>query len=134
MLISDDAVLLRFQRIRRAKFTITRNSASTAMLLRVKLTHVGKFEESSVSTVRSSTSCLVALIALGSSLAMSTTAAHADRVRNACSGDYHRFCSAYSPNSSQMRACMQANGRSLSSGCVNALVDAGIIDRRQVRR
>jgi hypothetical protein len=86
-----------------------------------------------VSIVRSSTSCLVALIALGASLAMSTSA-QADRVRNACTGDYHRFCSAYSPNSSQMRACMQANGRSLSSACVNALVDAGIVDRRSVRR
>jgi hypothetical protein len=90
-----------------------------------------------VSIVRSSTSCLVALIAavitLGGSMAMSTSA-QADRVRNACSGDYHRFCSAYSPNSAQMRACMQANGRSLSSVCINALVDAGIVDRRTVRR
>jgi hypothetical protein len=73
------------------------------------------------------------LVAVSGSVLVSTSA-QADRVRNACSGDYHRFCSQYSPNSSQMRACMQANGRSLSSGCVNALVDAGIIDRRQVRR
>jgi hypothetical protein len=75
---------------------------------------------------------LAAVVAFGGLVA--STTAHADRVRNACSGDYHRFCSQYSPNSSQMRACMQANGRSLSSGCVNALVDAGIIDRRVVVR
>jgi hypothetical protein len=87
-----------------------------------------------VSIVRSSTSRLVALIAVGGSLVASTTTAHADRVRNACSGDYHRFCSQYRPDSSQMRACMQANGRSLSSGCINALVDAGIVDRSRVRR
>ena len=63
-----------------------------------------------------------------------SAAANADRVRNACSGDYHRFCGQYSPNSSQMRACMQANGPALSSGCINALVDAGIVDRSRVRR
>lgn len=76
---------------------------------------------------------VAAVVAIGGTVFVSTSA-QADRVRNACSGDYHRFCSQYSPNSSQMRACMQANGRSLSSGCINALVDAGIIDRRVVRR
>jgi hypothetical protein len=72
------------------------------------------------------------LIAVGGSLVVGSPA-HADRVRNACSGDYHRFCGQYRPDSPQMRACMQANGRSLSSGCINALMDAGIVDRR-VRR
>jgi hypothetical protein len=75
---------------------------------------------------------VAAVIVVGSGL-VASSAAHADRVRNACSGDYHRFCSQYRPDSSQMRACMQANGRALSTGCVNALMDAGIIDRR-VRR
>jgi hypothetical protein len=84
---------------------------------------------------RSARACdlVAALAVLLGSLAWAT-AANADRVRNACSGDYHRFCGQYSPNSSQMRACMQANGPSLSSGCINALVDAGIVDRSRVRR
>lgn len=87
-----------------------------------------------MSILRSRVSCLVALLAMGGSFVTGTTAAQADRVRNACSGDYHRFCSQYRPDSSQMRACMQANGRSLSNGCISALVDAGIVDRARVAR
>jgi hypothetical protein len=87
-----------------------------------------------VSILRSRVSKSVAIMALGGSLVTGVTAAQADRVRNACSGDYHRFCSQYRPDSPQMRACMQANGRSLSSGCINALVDAGIVDRARVAR
>jgi hypothetical protein len=87
-----------------------------------------------VSNVRVSASCLVALALFGGSLVISSTAAHADRVRDACASDYHRFCSQYSPGSSQTRACMQANGRSLSGSCVNALIDAGVIPRPRGRR
>ena len=77
----------------------------------------------------------LALITLFGSFAISTEAeAYSSRVRNACAGDYHRFCSQYSPESPQLRACMQANGRSLSHGCINALVDAGIVDRSRLRR
>ena len=80
-------------------------------------------------------SVAAALALAGGLLALSTAAnAYGDNVRRACSGDYHRFCGQYSPNSSQMRACMQANGHSLSGQCVNALVDAGIIDRSRLRR
>lgn len=87
-----------------------------------------------MSIVRFSASCLVALVMLGGSLGISSSPAHADRVRDACSSDYFRFCSQYNPDSSQTRACMRANGRSLSSGCVHALIDAGVIPRPRGRR
>jgi hypothetical protein len=76
----------------------------------------------------------VALTAVLGSLAFSSSANANSRVRSACAGDYHRFCGQYKPDSPPMRACMQANGTSLSSGCINALVDAGIVDRSRVRR
>jgi hypothetical protein len=75
---------------------------------------------------------MATMIALGG-IMVGSSIAHADRVRDACSGDYFRFCSQYKPESAQTRACMRANGRALSSGCINALVDAGIVDRRVVR-
>ena len=73
------------------------------------------------------------MIAMSGGLMIGSSVAQADRVRDACSSDYFRFCSQYKPESTQTRACMRANGRSLSSGCISALVDAGIIDRRVVR-
>ena len=87
-----------------------------------------------MSNMRARLSCLAGFAALTGSLSFGATAVQADRLRNACSGDYHRFCGQYRPNSSQMRACMQANGRALSNGCINALVDAGIVDRARIAR
>jgi hypothetical protein len=128
------AVLLRNQSCTVAKFTIIHNSALRLTdcclncCVKVNLWRVPLSIVRPLRSARASTT-IAALIFVASNL-VASSAAHADRVRNACSGDYHRFCSQYRPDSSQMRACMQANGRSLSSSCINALVDAGVVDRR----
>lgn len=57
-----------------------------------------------------------------------------DRVKVACSGDYDRFCGAYKVGSTKLRQCMRSNGKRLSRVCVEALVDAGEISRRVLRK
>jgi hypothetical protein len=56
--------------------------------------------------------------------------AYSDKVQDYCKGDYLNFCSVHPVGSTGMRRCMEANGKSLSSKCVNALVDAGEIPRK----
>jgi hypothetical protein len=51
------------------------------------------------------------------------------KVREACGADYKRFCPSYDPNSSKARQCMRQAGKRLSTGCIDALVDAGEIRR-----
>lgn len=57
-----------------------------------------------------------------------------DRVKVACSGDYDRFCGRYKVGSTKLRQCMRSNGKRLSRVCVEALVDAGEISRRVLRK
>lgn len=57
-----------------------------------------------------------------------------DRVKVACSGDYDRFCGKYKVGSTKLRQCMRSNGKRLSRVCVEALVDAGEIPRRVLRK
>lgn len=56
------------------------------------------------------------------------------RVRKACGLDYQDFCSQYHPESSAVRRCFESNRRSLSKGCIRALVDAGEVPRKYLRR
>lgn len=53
-------------------------------------------------------------------------------VQLACATDYYAHCSAYSPDSPQVRSCMRAVGNSLSKRCVNALVSAGEVSAVEV--
>jgi hypothetical protein len=59
-----------------------------------------------------------------------SAAAYSDAVQNNCKGDYLNFCSAHAIGSTGMRRCMEANGKNLSTKCLNALVDAGEIPRK----
>lgn len=56
------------------------------------------------------------------------------RVRNACGLDYQDYCSQYDPNSSAARRCFESNRRSLSKGCIRALVDAGEVPAKYLKR
>jgi predicted deacylase len=55
------------------------------------------------------------------------------RVQNACKKDYNRFCPGYALETPQLRACMQQVGKRLSPRCVDALVDAGEMNRPKKR-
>lgn len=57
-----------------------------------------------------------------------------DRVKVACSGDYSKFCQNYKVGGSKLRSCMRSNGKRLSRVCIEALVDAGEVPRRVLRK
>lgn len=67
---------------------------------------------------------------------MSVTAANAvdARVRSACTGDYLAYCSEHDPDGKGVRRCMRSNGHKLSSACLNALVAAGEVSKKDIRR
>jgi hypothetical protein len=69
-------------------------------------------------------------------MALSTTGAEAfsKKVRRACGLDYQDFCSMHDPASSAARRCFESNRRSLSKGCIRALVDAGEVPAKYLRR
>lgn len=56
------------------------------------------------------------------------------RVENECRDDYFRYCSPYALGSDELRRCMEAKGRSLSSHCQKALKDAGYVRPNYGRR
>lgn len=86
--------------------------------------------------MRKSTITLVAAAVVAGVCAGGASSAHAlsKRVRNACGLDYQDFCAQYHPGSSAVRRCFESNRRSLSKGCIRALVDAGEVPRKYLRR
>lgn len=58
------------------------------------------------------------------------------RVKNACKNDYFRHCPAYNVGSPQLRTCMTKAGKrkQLSRVCLRALIDAGEVPRKYLRR
>jgi hypothetical protein len=74
-------------------------------------------------------------LTLALALAPATSkAAFSKRVQVACKNDYKRLCPSYKSGSLQLRACMEARASEISSGCIDALIDSGEVDRRRVRR
>ncbi len=61
-------------------------------------------------------------------------AAITKRVQKACKRDYKRFCSKYSVGTPELKQCMRSNGKRISRPCIRALVDAGEISRRVLRK
>lgn len=60
--------------------------------------------------------------------------AYSPKVRKACAGDYQNFCSQYVPESAQARRCFESNRKSLSKFCVSALIDAGEVPRKYLKK
>lgn len=79
--------------------------------------------------------CAAAIAAI--TLAMTTpepARAYTATVENACRDDYFRHCAGYPVGSASLKLCMEAKARDLSRSCVTALVDAGLVDRRRLKR
>jgi hypothetical protein len=55
-----------------------------------------------------------------------------EKVRKLCRDDYMSHCSSYEVGSDALRQCMRKAGRKLSRSCVDALVEAGEISRKEV--
>ena len=74
-------------------------------------------------------------VGLGSLILLAADAGAVDgRVSWACAGDYFAYCSQHDPDGPGTRRCMRANGHKLSKACVNALVAAGEVSKREVAR
>ena len=56
------------------------------------------------------------------------------RVNAACANDYFAYCSQHDPDGPGVRRCMRAVGPKLSIGCVNALIAAGEVSKKEVAR
>jgi hypothetical protein len=53
------------------------------------------------------------------------------QVEEQCTDDYFRHCSPYALGSTELRRCMEAKGKDLSSNCRQALKDAGYVKSRR---
>jgi hypothetical protein len=84
-------------------------------------------------------SALVLALAGAAGLALALTAGNGEaafskRVEAACKGDYKRLCPTYKAGSLQLRACMEAKAAQISSGCIDALIDSGEVNKQRVKR
>lgn len=77
---------------------------------------------------------LAGLTAVFASTASFDASAYSPKVRKACAGDYQNFCAQYVPESAQARACFESNRKSLSKMCVAALVDAGEVPAKYLKK
>lgn len=77
------------------------------------------------------TAALAVAIGLASTV---SAGAYSQKVKDACAGDYQNYCSQYIPESARARRCFEANRKSLSKICVSALVEAGEVPRRYLRK
>lgn len=71
-----------------------------------------------------------AALALAIAGAAPASAAITAKVREACSYDYKQHCPKYDPGSPQARQCMTKVGKRLTTGCIDALRDAGEIKKK----
>lgn len=61
---------------------------------------------------------------------------YSKRVENACKGDYDRHCPSYKARTPALHSCMQLAGKrgNLSPRCFNALVDAGMVPKKYLKK
>lgn len=74
------------------------------------------------------------LLATAAVLSASAASAYSPKVKKACAGDYQNYCSQYLPDSSQLRRCFESNRKGLSQHCISALVDAGEVPARYLKK
>ena len=51
-----------------------------------------------------------------------------------CAEAYHKYCGEYGLESAALRNCMDHNGRALPHDCIEALIDAGEVSRKEVEQ
>jgi hypothetical protein len=76
------------------------------------------------------TLAFVAAVALGATQALAIS----KKVERDCAGDYQNFCSQYAPGTVQLRDCFESNRKGLSQICIRALVDAGEVPAKYLRK
>ena len=75
-------------------------------------------------------------LALAAVTSLTATAALAftKKVETDCAGDYQNFCSQYAPGTTQLRSCFESNRKGLSKICIRALVDAGEVPSKYLKK
>jgi hypothetical protein len=75
-------------------------------------------------------------LAFVAAVALTATSAQAisKKVERDCAGDYQNFCSQYAPGTAQLRDCFESNRKGLSQICVRALVDAGEVPAKYLKK
>jgi hypothetical protein len=78
---------------------------------------------------------LSAAVVAGAAFLLTAPAmAYSAKVRQACAGDYQNFCSQYVPDSTELRRCFESNRKGLTRTCQTALVDAGEVPARYLKK
>lgn len=68
------------------------------------------------------------------SLSASALEVYPPAVENQCRDDYFKYCSPYALGSTELRRCMETQGKQLSPNCRQALKDAGLVRTTSERR
>ena len=79
---------------------------------------------------------IAALVGTGAVLLGSSPGvqAYSPKVESACRDDYFRLCPGYPVGSASLRLCMESKSKQMSQSCVTALINAGEVDRRRIKR
>ena len=77
---------------------------------------------------------LIASVSIACFAATAQAAPISPLERQECREDYRKFCGEYGLETEALRACMDRAGKSLSRGCVNALIQAGEVSQADVDR
>ena len=80
--------------------------------------------------------CSIAVLLASCCGAVSASAQtpYSKAVQQACGTDYRKYCGDYGLETAALRTCMDKAGKSLSSGCVQALVQSGEVSQAEVDR
>jgi hypothetical protein len=70
------------------------------------------------------------LLTLAGFAASSSARAWSEDVITNCTGDYLAYCKQHSPESTELRYCMEAHRDKISKQCISALVDAGEVPKK----
>ncbi len=73
---------------------------------------------------------LVSMLTLAGLAASQSARAWSEDVVNNCTNDYLAYCKQHSPESTELRYCMEAHRNQLSKQCISALVDAGEVPKK----
>jgi hypothetical protein len=77
---------------------------------------------------------VTALMAAFAALSATGAQAYSAKVKKACAGDYQTFCSQYIPESTEARRCFESNRKGLTRICISALVDAGEVPAKYLKK
>lgn len=77
---------------------------------------------------------LTLVLAAIAPLTATAVSAHTDKVKKDCAGDYQNYCSQYAPDTAELRSCFESNRKNLTKICISALIDAGEVPEKYLKK